>query len=119
EMGRKALVPYGLYRGFGFVNPHFAEQTGLSAEDLDLFWDALINMWDFDHSSSRGRLALRGLYVFSHERKLGNAPAHALFDRVEIRRNPEVATPRSFGDYRVTVSDGGLPSGIPLSRLVG
>lgn len=119
EMGRKAIVPYGLYKGYGYVNPHFAEQTGFSGEDLALLWDAFQNMWDLDHSASRGQLALRGLYVFSHERKLGNAPAHQLFDRVRVRRNPEVVTPRSFGDYQVEVPDGNLPEGVTLHRLVG
>jgi CRISPR-associated protein Csd2 len=119
EMGRKAIVPYGLYRAAGFVNPHFAEQTGFSSEDLALFWDALTNMWDFDHSASRGQLALRGLYVFSHEKKLGNAPAHQLFERIRIERNPEVAAPRSFGDYRVTIDAAELPVGVTLSRLAG
>lgn len=117
EMGRKAIVPYGLYKGYGFINPHFAEQTGFASEDLALFWEALQNMWDFDHSASRGRLALRGLYVFRHEKKLGNAPAHQLFERITVRRNPEVAAPRSFGDYQVVVDDVGLPDGVTLTRL--
>lgn len=119
EMGRKSIVPYGLYRGYGFINPHFAEQTGFSSEDLAVLWDAFMNLWDFDHSASRGRLALRGLYVFSHERKLGNAPAHQLFERIRVSRNQDVAAPRSFGDYRVQVDETGLPEGVTLSGLVG
>jgi CRISPR-associated protein Csd2 len=119
EMGRKAIVPYGLYQGYGFVNPYFAEQTGFSSEDLAVFWEALTSFWDFDHSASRGQLALRGLYVFTHERKLGNAPAHQLFERIRVQRVPGVDTPRSFNDYRVTVSGADLPGGVTLTRLVG
>lgn len=118
EMGRKALVPYGLYRTHGFFNPHFAEQTGATQEDLVLFWQALLNMWDQDRSSSRGLMACQGLYVFTHESKLGNAPAHGLFRRVEVRRRPGVEAPRSFEDYEVTVDDADLPIGVTLTRLV-
>lgn len=119
EMGRKALVPYGLYVGYGFVNPHFAAQTGFSAEDLDLFWQALQQMWDLDRSSSRGMMACRGLYVFSHENALGNAPAHSLLERVTIKRREGVETPRKFSDYEVTVDGKDLPDGVTLTRLVG
>ncbi|MBI3966165.1 MAG: type I-C CRISPR-associated protein Cas7/Csd2 [Chloroflexi bacterium] len=116
EMGRKALVPYGLYRAHGFFNPHFAAQTGANEEDLDLFWQALQRMWDLDRSSSRGMMACRGLYVFSHESALGNAPAHRLFDLISIPTSRAEA-PRSFKDYEVRVDDSALPSGITLSRL--
>ncbi len=119
EMGRKALVPYGLYRAFGFLNPHFAVQTGLDPDDLMLFWRAVQEMWDVDRSSSRGLMACQGLYVFSHESGLGNAPAQRLFERVQVARRPDVAAPRSFHDYNVTVGDGGLPAGVALTRLVG
>ncbi|HXK33092.1 MAG TPA: type I-C CRISPR-associated protein Cas7/Csd2 [Dehalococcoidia bacterium] len=119
EMGRKSTVPYGLYVGHGFFNPHFAAQTGVTAEDLELFWQALQGMWDLDRSSSRGLMALRGLYVFTHDSKLGNAPAHALFDRVSVRRNEGVEAPRAFTDYTVTVDDASLPQGVTLTRLVG
>ncbi len=119
EMGRKALVPYGLYRGYGFFNPHFAKQSGLTEEDLGLFWQALQQMWDLDRSSARGMMACRGLYVFSHDSNLGNAPAHLLFDRVQIDRRPDVVAPRSFRDYNVAVDDADLPAGVSLRRLVG
>jgi CRISPR-associated protein Csd2 len=119
EMGRKALVPYGLYRAYGFFNPHFAEQTGASEEDLALFWDALQRMWDVDRSAARGLMGCRGLYVFTHDSKLGNAPAQALFDRVRVARRPEVEAPRTFVDYTVEVAVDGLPSGVTLTRLVG
>ncbi|HHW44208.1 MAG TPA: type I-C CRISPR-associated protein Cas7/Csd2 [Desulfotomaculum sp.] len=119
EMGRKPLVPYGLYRSFGFVNPHFAAQTGFSEEDLRLFWQALQLMWDLDRSSSRGLMACRGLYIFSHENPLGNAPAHALLERVTIKRKAGVETARRFEDYEVHVLEGGLPEGVTFTRLVG
>jgi CRISPR-associated protein Csd2 len=118
EMGRKSLVPYGLYRAYGFFNPHFAEQTGATEEDLALFWQALVNMWDQDRSSSRGLMACQGLYVFTHQSKLGDAPAHALFRRVEVRRRSGVEAARSFEDYEVAVDDVDLPVGVTLTRLV-
>ncbi len=117
EMGRKALVPYGLYRAHGFFNPHFARATGVDGEDLALFWEALQRMWDLDRSASRGQLALRGLYVFSHDSSLGNAPAHRLFERVEVRRRPGVRAPRRFDDYDVQVAAGDLPAGVTLTRV--
>jgi CRISPR-associated protein Csd2 len=118
EMGRKALVPYGLYRAHGFFNPHFGEQTGVTEEDLSLFWQALQQMWDLDHSSSRGLMACQGLYVFTHESSLGNAPAHRLFERVQISRHSDVVAPRSFSDYDVVVNSTDLPHGVSLTRLV-
>lgn len=122
EMGRKALVPYGLYKGFGFYNPKLSERpygTGFDADDLALFWQALMMCWDLDRSASRGMMAIRGLYVFSHEHALGNAPAHTLFDRITVhRRNGEAA--RSFAQYAVALPEPGeLPEGVTLTRLVG
>jgi len=117
-MGRKSFVPYGLYRGYGFFVPHFAQQTGFSAEDLELFWSALRSIWDVDRSASRGMLALRGLYVFSHANALGNAPAHSLFDRLHINLNEGVEAPRSIGDYTVTIDEADMPEGVTLNYLV-
>jgi CRISPR-associated protein Csd2 len=117
-MGRKAVVPYGLYRSHGFFNAHFARQTGVTDEDLDLFWTALQNMWDLDRSSSRGELACRGLWVFTHDSSLGNAPAHQLFQRVRASRRPGIDAPRSFADYEVTIEDADLPSGVSLTPMV-
>jgi CRISPR-associated protein Csd2 len=117
-LGRKAIVPYGLYRGHGFFNPHFGQRTGVVEEDLALFWRALENMWDLDRSASRGMMALQGLYVFSHESSLGNAPAHRLFKRINVLCNDGVEAPRSFSDYTVTVDDADLPEGVSLTRLV-
>ncbi len=118
-MGRKSAVPYGLYRAHGFFNPHFAQQTGANSADLELLWAALERAWDLDRSASRGEMACRGLYVFSHESNLGNAAAHRLFDLVRVP--PSVAeAPRSFADYGVTrPADGPLADfpGVTLTTL--
>jgi CRISPR-associated protein Csd2 len=129
EMGRKALLPYALFRGHGFFTPHFAHQTGVTKDDLAVFWQALRQMWDLDRSASRGLAALRGLYVFSHANPFGNAPAHELFSRIVVTRLPNVETPRRFSDYEVLVNqaervegapvDLPLPEGVTLTRLVG
>lgn len=121
EMGRKSLVPYGLYRAHGFFNPHFANQTGVDEEDLALFWKALEMMWDLDRSAARGEMACRGLYVFSHESKLGNAAAHRLFDLIQTPKS-ESDAPRGFSDYRVErPADGPVEgvAGVTLTTLVG
>jgi len=119
EMGRKAIVPYGLYRAHVFYNPLFAASTGFSNDDLAVVWEALTRMWDLDRSASRGMMACRGLYVFSHENKYGNAPAHELLARVEVKLRLGVVAPRSFADYEVTVNDSGLPKGVTLTPVVG
>jgi CRISPR-associated protein Csd2 len=119
EMGRKALVPYGFYKGFGFFNPFFAKQTGFAQGDLSLFWSALQGMWDLDRSASRGLMACRGLYVFSHATALGNAPAHTLFEGITVRCQEGIEVPRKFSDYEVTVNEQRLPEGVTLTRLVG
>ena len=117
-MGRKALVPYGLYRTHGFFSPTLAKDTGFSQEDLALFWDALQQMWAFDRSASRGFMECRGLCVFSHASEFGNAPAHKLFERISIQRKDGVEAPRSFADYDVTINDKDLPAGVQLTCLV-
>jgi len=117
-IGRKTLVPYGLYKGFGFFNPHFAHKTGVTPEDLSLFWQALQQMWDLDRSASRGMMACRGLYVFSHENALGDAPAHTLFDGINVYRKDGVEAPRRFGDYAVDVNSP-IGGGVTLATLVG
>jgi len=118
EMGRKAIVPYGLYRAHGFYNPYFAWQTGFTEEDLALFWNALQYMWDLDRSAARGMMTCRGLYVFSHASALGNAPAHQLFERIAMRLRDEIKAPRAFRDYQMLVDDQNLPDGVALSRLL-
>lgn len=116
-MGRKSTVPYGLYRAHGFFNPHFAAQTGVTPDDLALLWQALQSMFDFDRSASRGELACRGLYVFTHDSALGNAPAHKLFSLVETPPSKSSA-PRSYSDYAVRVLDDAVPAGVTLTTLV-
>jgi CRISPR-associated protein Csd2 len=115
-MGRKHTVPYGLYVAHGFVSSFLARQTGFSEDDLELLWQALGQMFEHDRSAARGEMATRGLYVFKHDSELGNAPAHALFERVRITRTTDV--PRSFEDYDVTVGDADLPAGVTLLRKV-
>jgi CRISPR-associated protein Csd2 len=117
-IGRKTLIPYGLYRGFGFVNPHFGSKTGVTTEDLALFWQALQEMWDLDRSASRGMMSCRGLYVFSHENGLGNAPAHVLFDCIQVHRKEGVEAPRQFSNYTVSANEANLPTGVTLTPLV-
>ncbi|MBU2489054.1 MAG: type I-C CRISPR-associated protein Cas7/Csd2 [Proteobacteria bacterium] len=118
-MGRKEIVPYGLYVGHGFVNPFMASDTGFSEEDLDLLWEALGNMFELDRSAARGLMAARRLIVFKHESALGNAPAHKLFDRVKVSRATDPARPaRSYSDYGVTVDTEGLPAGVTVEERV-
>ncbi|GEM46313.1 type I-C CRISPR-associated protein Cas7/Csd2 [Deinococcus cellulosilyticus] len=116
-MGRKAYVPYGLYVAKGFFVPSFATDTKFNDEDLEVFWQALINMWDLDRSASRGMTSCRGLYVFSHDSALGNAPAHKLLDRIQIRRQDGTEAARSYNDYQVDVQGEGLPNGVTLTVL--
>jgi CRISPR-associated protein Csd2 len=117
-MGRKNTVPYGLYRCSGFVNPYLARDTGFTDADLQLLWDALKGtMWDIDRSASRGLMATRGLYVFEHDSMLGNAPAHDLFDLIEVPPLGADKAPRSFKEYSVTVKE--PPKGVKLHRFVG
>ena len=118
-MGRKHTVPYGLYRAHGFVSAFLAKQTGFSADDLELFFKSLEDMFEHDRSAARGQMATRGLYVFEHESNLGNAHAHALFDRVAVRRNAGVDAARNFSDYAISIQDTDLPGGVKLIRRMG
>ncbi|MGR9108867.1 MAG: type I-C CRISPR-associated protein Cas7/Csd2 [Gammaproteobacteria bacterium] len=118
-MGRKFTVPYGLYIGHGFISAHLAQQTNFSEEDLELLFDALEHMFEHDRSAARGEMAARGLYVFKHASKLGNASAHSLFARVKIKLKGGILTPRTFEDYEITVDDQNLPNGVELIRRIG
>ncbi|MGY4706962.1 type I-C CRISPR-associated protein Cas7/Csd2 [Candidatus Bipolaricaulota sp. J31] len=119
EMGRKPIVPYGLYRAHGFYNPFLAENTGVSEEDLELFWEALTRMFEFDRSAARGEMTVRGLWIFTHENKKGDAPAHKLFSLIKVEKKDGIESPRSFDDYKVIEpAEEQLPSGITLTRLV-
>jgi CRISPR-associated protein Csd2 len=117
-MGRKFTVPYGLYRGHGFVSAHLANQTGFCQEDLDLFWVAVEQMFEHDRSAARGLMSTRALLVFEHDSALGNAPAHKLFDLVKVERATTDGPARSFEDYKILVNDAALPTGVTLLRKV-
>ncbi len=118
-MGRKFTIPYGLYRAHGFVSAHLANQTGFSDEDLALLWQALAQMFEHDRSAARGLMSTRGLYVFEHDSALGNAPAHQLFERIDVKLKNASVAPRNFSDYEVTIADDDLPPGVRLHRQVG
>jgi CRISPR-associated protein Csd2 len=108
-----------LYRAHGFFNPYLAERTGVTSDDLEALWDALTHLFDLDRSASRPEMFVQGLYVFSHDSKLGNAPAQKLFKRIDVNRVDGVRVPRSFDDYSVTVNDTDLPVGVQLTTLAG
>ena len=116
-MGRKATVPYGLYVCHGFISANLAQQTGFSEEDLQLFWDALKNMFDVDRSAARGLMSAQKLIVFKHDSVLGNAPANKLFDLVKVEKVCDGA-PRSFSDYTVTIDKEGLPSNVTVEEFI-
>lgn len=116
-MGRKATVPYGLYLCHGFISASLAKQTGFSDEDLQLFFDALKNMFDLDRSAARGLMSAQKLIVFKHDSPLGNAPANKLFDLVKVERTTD-SVPRSFSDYKVTIDRDLLPSGVTVEELI-
>ncbi|MDA8453643.1 type I-C CRISPR-associated protein Cas7/Csd2 [Acidovorax sp. GBBC 3334] len=116
-MGRKHIIPYGLYRAHGFISAKLAERTGFSDADLELFWNALANMFEHDRSAARGEMAARKLIVFQHESAMGNAPAHVLFEAVKIDRaqpEDEAAAPRRFADYRVSIDRSAIPAGVTV-----
>lgn len=116
EMGRKYIVPYGLYRAEGFVSANLARKvTGFTEDDLALLWQAIVNMFENDHSAARGKMAVRELIVFKHDSELGNAPAHKLFDLVKVERLNAPA--RQFSDYRVDVNLAAIPEGVTCQRL--
>ncbi len=121
-MGRKNTVPYGLYRCHGFVNPYLAKDTGFTTADLDMLWNSLKGlMWELDRSASRGLMCTRGLYVFEHSSALGAAPAHELFDRIEVKPLGNEKVARSFDDYRpqIQIHHTDLPTGVTLHRMIG
>jgi CRISPR-associated protein Csd2 len=116
-MGRKFTVPYGLYVAHGFVSAHLAAQTGFSEEDLQLLWEALVNMFDHDRSAARGEMSTRGLYIFKHASELGNASAHSLLRRIAPKLNDGVLAPRDWEDYQVAVNREDLPQSVELQIL--
>ncbi len=117
EMGRKHIVPYALYRAEGYVSANLARKTtGFSEDDLQLLWQAILNMFENDHSAARGKMAVRELIVFKHDSELGCAPAYKLFQKVQVQRVEGVEVPRRYEDYVVSVSDE-LPVGVQCERL--
>ena len=117
EMGRKYIVPYGLYRAEGFVSANLARKTtGFSEEDLALLWQAIIHMFDEDRSAARGKMAVRELIVFKHSGELGDAPAYKLFDAVQVKKTVDV--PRRYQDYEVKVDEAAIPEGVTCTRMI-
>ncbi len=116
-MGRKSTIPYGLYVCHGFISANLAKHTGFSTDDLDLFWEALKNMFDTDRSAARGLMSAQKLIVFKHESELGNVPAHKLFDLIHIKKNNDKVA-RSFRDFSVTIDQVALPQNITCEELI-
>ena len=119
EMGRKNIVPYALYRAEGYVSANLARKvTGFSEEDLELLWEAIINMFEIDHSAARGKMAVRELIIFKHSRELGDCPAYKLFDAVKVSRKPDVAYPRRYNDYTVEICREEIPETVEVTRRI-
>jgi CRISPR-associated protein Csd2 len=120
EMGRKFIVPYALYRAEGFVSANLAQKTtGFSEEDLSLLWEAIINMFEHDHSAARGKMAVRALVVFKHSTPLGNAPSYKLFDAVTIEKREGIERPRSFKDYEnIQIDTAAIPDGVEVIDML-
>lgn len=119
EMGRKYVIPYALYRQEGFISANLAQKvTGFSQSDLDLLWQAIINMFEFDRSTARGKMTLRELIVFKHDNELGNAPSHKLFEAITVTRKNSDVPPRTYSDYIVSLDEAAIPAGISCAHLV-
>lgn len=119
EMGRKNIVPYALYRAEGYISANLARKvTGFSEDDLELLWEAIINMFEHDHSAARGKMAVRELIVFKHSRELGDCPAYKLFDAVEVERNEDVLYARKYKDYSVTIHNEQIPETVEVIRKI-
>ena len=119
EMGRKNIVPYALYRVEGYISANLARKvTGFSEDDLELLWEAIINMFENDHSAARGKMAVRELIVFKHSKELGDCPAYKLFDSVEVKRKDDVVYPRKYQDYIVQVHEEDIPDTVEVKRMI-
>ena len=117
EMGRKSVIPYALYRAEGYISAALANKsTGLSEEDIELLWTAIVNMFENDHSAARGKMCMRKLYVFKHDNILGNCPSHILFEKISVKEKENIL-PRAFGDYVITV-DETMPAGVELLQKI-
>ena len=119
EMGRKSIVPYALYRAEGYISANLARKvTGFSEDDLELLWEAIINMFEIDHSAARGKMAVRELIVFKHSKELGDCQAYRLFDAVSVKRKEDVVYPRNYTDYIVTVQEEAIPESVEMIRKI-
>lgn len=119
EMGRKYIIPYALYRAEGFVSANLSQKTtGFSEDDLKLLWEAIINMFEHDHSAARGKMAVRELIVFKHDSALGNAPSYKLFDTIKIERIDKAKPARTYNDYAVSVNTDAVPDGVECTRMI-
>ena len=119
EMGRKSIVPYGLYRAEGYISANLARKvTGFSEDDLELLWEAIINMFENDHSAARGKMAVRELIVFKHSKELGDCPAYKLFDAIEVKKNEDVEYPRKYQDYTVQIHEEQIPESVEVRRMI-
>ena len=119
EMGRKSIVPYGLYRAEGYISANLARKvTGFSEEDLELLWEAILNMFEHDHSAARGKMAVRELIVFKHSKELGDCPAYKLFEAVEVSKKENVEYPRKYQDYTVLIHEERIPDTVEIKRIV-
>ena len=119
EIGRKSIIPYALYRTEGYVSANLARKvTGFSEEDLELLWQAIINMFENDHSAARGNMAVRELIVFKHDSELGNCPAYKLFDAVDVQRKDGVICARKYSDYEVTLHTEKIPDSVEVMRKI-
>ena len=119
EMGRKCIVPYGLYRAEGYISANLARKvTGFSEDDLELLWEAIINMFENDHSAARGKMAVRELIVFKHSKELGDCPAYKLFDSVEVMKKDNVEYPRKYQDYEVHINRENIPDSVEVKQMI-
>ena len=117
EIGRKSIIPYGLYRAEGYVSAALANKTDLSEEDLALLWQAIFNMFENDHSAARGKMCMRQIYIFKHDNVLGSCPSHVLFDKIKVRLKDDVETPRAFSDYEITFDEAELPKEVTVQLI--
>ena len=114
EMGKKSVISYGLYRAEGYISAMLAQKvTGFSEDDLELLWNAIINMFEHDRSAARGKMTVHKLYIFKHQNALGNAPAGVLFDKINVQKKADVTIPRKFSDYEISI-DSAMPEGVEL-----
>lgn len=117
EMGRKNIVPYALYRAEGYISANLSRKiTGFSEDDLELLWEAILNMFEIDHSAARGKMAVRDLIIFKHSKELGDCPAYRLFDSVEVKKQADVIYPRSYNDYTISINQEKIPETVQVTR---